>query len=59
MSCAPDHRDNIANFVTDTDLNKIKGKAAAKVVDEIEALLEEAIAFMAVLEPDMWNAHHI
>ena len=43
QSCMPDHRDNIANFVTDTDLNKIKAKAAAKVVDEIETLLEEAI----------------
>ena len=45
--------------MTDTDLNKIKAKAAAKVVDEIETLLVEAIAFTAALEPDMWNAHHI
>ena len=40
QSCMPDHRDNITNFVTDTDLNKIKAKAAAKVVDEIETLLD-------------------
>ena len=59
QSCMPDHRDHIASFVTDTDLNKIKAKAAAKVVDEIETLLEEAIAFTAVLEPDMWNVRHI
>ena len=59
QSCMPDHRDNIASFVTDTDLSKIKAKATAKVVDEIETLLEEAIAFTAVLEPDMWNVHHV
>ena len=56
QSSMPDSRDGIKTFVTETDLRKVQGKPVAPLVDELEAMIEEAFSFTSVLDSEMFSS---
>ena len=54
QSCMADVRDGVATFLVNSDLEEAIGKPAAGLTSRLEGMLEEAFAFTAILDRDMF-----